>query len=143
MKPCGGVEGFTSVNALAGGECSGREGGFGWQTGDLTGVICESRWDLPLSLEIWVGWGVSPTVTTGQGGNSTLSHPMNFGVLSVGCSFDTGGVFGTLAKEEVVELFSSSASGTATPQKTSSSVKVRYHLTSSLSSSTLFTNKWG
>ena len=47
------------------------------------------------------------------------------------------------AGEEVVELFSSSASGMATPWKTSSSLKVRYHFTSSLSSNTLFTNKQG
>ena len=35
------------------------------------------------------------------------------------------------------------ASGMVTPQKTSSSVKGRYHLTSFLSSSTLSTNTWG
>ena len=142
-KPCGGVGGLTSTNALAGGEGSGREGAFGRWIGDLTGVICESGWDLPLGLEVWVGWGISHAVITGQDGCSTLSHPTNFRVLSLGCGSGTGGVFGTSVGEEVVELFSSSASGTATPQKTSSSVKVRYHFTSSLSSNTLFANKWG
>ena len=106
-------------------------------------LVCESRWDLPLGLEIWVGWGISPAVTTGQDGCNIQSHPMNFGVLSLGCGSGTGGVFGTLAGEGVVELFSSYASGMATPQKTSSSVKVRYHFTSSLSSNTLFANKRG
>ena len=66
---------------------------------------------------------------------------MNFGVLSLGSGSSTGGVFGTSAGEEVVELFS--ASETATPWKTSSSVKVSYHFTSSLSSNTLFANKQG
>ena len=138
-KPCGGVGGLTSTNALAGGEGSCGEGTFGRWIRDLTGVIRESRWDLPLSLEVWVGWGISPVVTTGQDGCSIWSHPTNFMVLSLGCSSGTGGIFGTSVGEEVVELFS--ASGTATPQKTSSSVKVRYHFTSSLSSNTLFTNK--
>ena len=41
-KPCGGVGGFTSANALAGGEGSDGEGAFGGQIRDLTGVICES-----------------------------------------------------------------------------------------------------
>ena len=143
MKPCGGVIGFTGANALSGGEGSGREGAFGRQIGDLTGVIHESWQDLPLGLKVWVGWGVSPAAITGQDGCSTLSHPANFGVLSLGCSFSTGGAFGMSARVEVVELFSSSTSGMATPQKTSSSVKVRYHLTSSLSSSTLFASKGG
>ena len=80
-KPHGGVEGFTSANALAGGEGSGGEGAFGRQIGDLTGVICESWQDLPLSLGVQVGWGVSPVAITGQDGCSTLSHPTNFGFL--------------------------------------------------------------
>ena len=45
--------------------------------------------------------------------------------------------------EGVVKPFSSYASRTDTPQKTSSSVKVRYHFTSSLSSNMPFANKWG
>ena len=142
-KPHGGVGGLTSTNALAGGEGSDREGTFGRWIGDLTGVVCESRWDLPLSLKVWVGWGISPVVITGQDGCSIQSHPTNFRVLSLGCCSCTGGIFGTSAGKVVVECFSSSASGMATPQKTSSSVKVRYHLTSSLSSSTLSASKWG
>ena len=51
----------------------------------------ESRWDLPLSLKIQVAWGVSLAVTMGQGGCSTLSHPLNFGVLSLGLQFQPGG----------------------------------------------------
>ena len=90
-----------------------------------------------------LGWGVSLVVITGWDGCNTLSHPTNIRVLSLGCSSSTGGIFGTLVGEGVVELFSSSTSGMATPQKTSSSVKVRYHFTSSLSSNTLFTNKRG
>ena len=83
-KPCGGVGGLTSANALAGGEGSGGEGAFGRWVRDLTGVICESWWDLPLSLKVRVGWGISPVVITGWDGCSTLSHPTNFGVLSLG-----------------------------------------------------------
>ena len=142
-KPCGGVGGLTNANAFAGGEGSGGEGTFSRRIGDLTGVIHESRWDLPLSLEIWVGWGISLVVTTGQDGCSIQSHPTNVAVLSLGCGSGTGGVFETSVGEGVVELFSSSASGMATPWKTISLVKVRYHFTSSLSSNTLFANKWG
>ena len=56
-KPHGGVGGLTRANA--GGEGSGGEGGFGRQIVDFTGIICESWWDLPLGLEVWVGWGIS------------------------------------------------------------------------------------
>ena len=70
--------------------------------GDLTGVFHESWQDLPLSLKVWVGWGVSLVVFTGQDGCSTLSHPMNFGVLFLGCGSSTGGIFGMLVGEEVV-----------------------------------------
>ena len=52
------------------GEGSGREGAFGRWIGDLTGVIHESRWDLPLGVEVQVGQGISPVVTTGQDGCS-------------------------------------------------------------------------
>ena len=90
---------------LACGEGSGGEGAFGQWTGDLTGVIHESRQDHPLGLEIQVGWGVSLVAVMGWGGCSTLSHPANFGVLSLVVVFDTGGVFGMLVEEEVVELF--------------------------------------
>ena len=140
MKPHGGVGGLTNANAFAGGEGSGGEGTFGRWIGDLTGVIHESRQDIPLGLKIWVGWGTSPVVTTGWDGCSIRSHPMNFVVLSLGCGSSTGGVFEMLVGEGVFELFSSSASWMATPWKTSSSVKVRYHFTSSLNSNTLLAN---
>ena len=65
-KPHGGVGGLTNANAFAGGEGSGREGAFGRWIRDLTGVIHESRWDLPLGLKIQVGQGISPVATTGQ-----------------------------------------------------------------------------
>ena len=74
-KPCGGVGGLTSANALPGGEDSGREGASGRWIGDLTGAIRKSSWDLPLGLKVQVGWGVSPAVITGQDGCSTLSIP--------------------------------------------------------------------
>ena len=125
-KPHGGVGGLTSTNVLAGGEGSGGEGAFGRQIRDLTGVICESWQYLPLGLEVQVGWGVSLVAITGWEGCNTLSHPMNFGVLSLGCSSSTGGIFGMSVGEEVVKLFSSSALGMATPWKTSLLVKVKY-----------------
>ena len=78
--------------------------------------------------------------TKGQFSCNTLSHPMNFAVHSLGCGSGTGGVFGTSAGEGVVIPFSSYTSGMATPWKTSSSVKVRYHFTSSLSSNMPFAN---
>ena len=142
-KPHGGVEGPTSADVLTGGVGSGRVGALGRQIGDLAGIIHGSRQDLPLGLEVQVGWWVSLAAITGWDRWSTLSQPTNFGILSLGCSSGTGGVFRMLVGEEVVELFSPSTSGMATPWKTSSSVKVRYHSTSSLSSNTLFTNKWG
>ena len=129
-KPRGGMGGFTSVNAFAGGEGSGREGYFGRRIGDFTGIIRESWWDLPLSLKVQVGWGISPVATTGRDGCSTFSHPTNFGALSLGCDSGTRGILGTSVGEGVIELFPSSASGTAIPWKTSSSVKVRYHFIS-------------
>ena len=54
-KLCGGVEGFTGANAPADGEGSDGEGISGRWMGDFTGFICENGWDLPLSLEVWVG----------------------------------------------------------------------------------------
>ena len=91
-EPCGGVGGLTSANALAGGEGLGGEGAFGRQIGDLTGVIHESWWDLPLCLKVQVGWGVSPAAITGQDGCNTLSHPTNFrAVLAQGASLECQG----------------------------------------------------
>ena len=139
----GRVEGFTSATAFADGEGSDGEGTSGRQMGDFTGFTRKYGWDLPLGLKAQVGWGISPVAITGQDGCNILSHPMNFTVHSWGCGSGTGGVFGTLVGEGVVKPFFSYASGMATPKKTSSSVKVRYHFTSSLSSNTLFTNKQG
>ena len=99
--------------------------------------------DLPLCLEVLVGWGVSPVATTGWYGCNTLSQPKNFGVLSFGASSSKRGALGVSTREGVIGLFSSSFLGMATPQKTSSSVRDKYHFTSSLSSSTLFANEWG
>ena len=143
LKPCGRVEGFTSVTAVVDGEGLDWECTSGRWMGDFIGFIWEYRWDLPLGLKIWVGWGVSPAAITGQDGCNTVSHPMNFVVHSLGCGSSTGGVFGMSAGEGVVKPFSSYASRTGTPQKTSSLVKVRYHFTSSVSSNMPFANKWG
>ena len=139
----GRVEGFTGDTTVVDGEGLDRECTSGRWMGDFTGFIWVYRWDLPLGLEIWVGWGVSPVAITGQDGCNTLSLPTNFAVRYLGCGSSTGGVFGTLVGEGVVKTFSSYASRMGTPQKTSSSVKVRYHFTSSLSSNMPFANKWG
>ena len=67
MKPCGGVGGLTSANALAGGEGSGGEGVSNGQIRDSTGIVCNSWCDLALCLEVglasvspggdhWLGW---------------------------------------------------------------------------------------
>ena len=68
---------------------------------------------------------------------------MNFGNLSWGLGSGTMDVLGMLAGEGITELPPSSTWGMANPQKTSSLVKVRYHLTSSLSSHTLSANWQG
>ena len=81
--------------------------------------------------------------TTGWDGCNTFSHPTNFGALLSGTASGTQGASGKLVVPEVCRLSSSSSLGRATPQKTSSLVKERYHLTSSLSSKTLLANKWG
>ena len=51
----GRVEGFTSATAFADREGSDGEGTLGRWMGDFTGFIWEYWWDLPLSLEGWVG----------------------------------------------------------------------------------------
>ena len=94
-------------------------------------------------LSASVGWGISPVATTGRDGCSTFSHPKNFGALSSGAGFGTWCALGTSVAERVFGLSSSSFLGRATPQKTSSLVKERYHFTSSLSSNTLSTNNHG
>ena len=114
-KPQGGEGGCTSANALVEGGGAGSEGVLGKQIGDLTGVIWENGWDLPLGLDSLVGGGVSPAATTGQDGCSTLFQSTNFGVLSSDVNSVAGGSVGTLVGEEVVDFFPSSSSGAATP----------------------------
>ena len=82
-------------------------------------------------------------VTTGWDRCNTFSHPTNFGALPSSTGSGTQCASEKSVVPGVCRLSSSSSSGRATPQKTSSSVKERYHLTSSLSSKTLFTNKRG
>ena len=65
LKLHSGVEGFTIVTAVVDGEGSDGGGTSGLWKGDFTGFIREYGWDLPLDLEIWVGWGVSPVAFTG------------------------------------------------------------------------------
>ena len=114
-KPCGRVEGFTGATAVVDGEGLDGGGTSGRQMGDFTGFIQEYGQDLPLGLEIQVGWGVSPAAITGRDGCNTCSHPMNFAVHSWGCGSGTGGVFVMSAGEGVVKPFSSYASGMGTP----------------------------
>ena len=111
--------------------------------GDFTGFVWVYGQDLSLSLEVQVGSRITLAATTGWDGCSIWFHPTNLAVLSFGCGSCTGGVFGMSVGEGVVKLFPSCVSGMATPLKTSSSVKVRYHPTSSLSSSMPFANKQG
>ena len=86
---------------------------------------------------------MSLVATTGQDGCNTISHPMNFGGLPSGTGSGMQGASGKLVGPGVCRLSSSSSSGRATPLKTSSLVKERYHLTSSLNSRTLLTNRQG
>ena len=87
---------------------------------------------------------MSLAATTGWDGCNTISHPMNFRVLPSGTGSSMQGASGKLLGPGVCRLSSSSSSsGRATPLKTSSSVKGRYHLTSSLNSRTLLANRWG
>ena len=138
----GGVGGLTSANAPTGGGGSGGEGVSNRQIRDTTGIVCDTWCDLALHLEVWVGCSISLVVTTGRDGCNTFPHPMNFGDLSWGHSSGTRVVWGASVGEGIVELPPSSASGMATPRKTSSLVKVKYHYTSSLSSHTLSAKRW-
>ena len=141
MKPHGGVGGLTSINALASGEGLGGEGVSNEGIGDSIGIICNNWCDLALHFEVWVGCSISPAVTTGQDGFNTFSHPMNCRDLSWDQGFGTRVVWGASAGEGVFGMPSSSASEMATPRKTSSSVKVKYHFVSSLSSHTSSANR--
>ena len=107
------------------------------------GIIWESWFDPTFSLKVLVGWGISLVATTGQDGCSTFSHPKNFGAFSSRAGSGAWCALGTYVEKRVCGLSSSSSSGRATPQKTSSSVKERYHFTSSLSCNTLSANNHG
>ena len=135
-KPHGGVHSHMSANACTSEEGLGGMGVLGGETGGFMGFIWGSWLDPTLGFMILDGWGISPAATTGQDGCGTFSHPKNFGHLLSGVGSSTQGTSGTLA-ERVFGLSSSSFLGRTTPQKTSSSVKERYHFTSSLSSITL------
>ena len=85
---------------------------------------------------------MSPVATTGWDGCNTFSHPRNFGALPSGTGSGAQCALNKSVVQRVCGL-SSSSLGRATPQKTSSSVKERYHFTSFLSSKMLFANKHG
>ena len=107
------------------------------------GIIWESWFNPTFNLGVLVGQGISPVATTGQDRCNTFSHPTNFWPLPSGASSGTQCASGKLVAPGVCRLSSSSSLGRATPQKTSSLVKERYHYTSSLSSKTLLANKCG
>ena len=107
------------------------------------GIIWEIWLDSTFSLGVLVGQRISPAATTGQDGCNTFSHPTDFGALPFSTGSGMQCALGKLVAPGVCRLSSSSSSGQGTPWKTSSLVKERYHLTSSLSSKTLFTNKHG
>ena len=95
----------------------------------------------PSALGSWLVRGMSPAATTGWDGCNTFSHPTNFGALPSSTGSGTQCALEKSVAPGVCRLSSSSSSGRATPQKTSLSVKERYHFTSFLSSKTLLTNK--
>ena len=94
-----------------------------------------------IGLGVLVGQGISPVATTGWDGCSTFSHPTNFGALLSGTGSGMQGASGKSVGPGVCGL--SSSLGRGTPLKISSSVKERYHLTSSLSSRMLLASMWG
>ena len=142
-KPHSRVGGCTSTSACTGEEGLGGVGVLGGEAGGFMGINQESQLDPTFSLKALDGWGISLAATTGQDGCSTFSHPINLGALSSRAGSSAQCNLGMSAVERVFGLFSFSFSGRATPQKTSSSVKERYHFTSSLSSYTLTTNNHG
>ena len=141
-KLCGRVGSCMRANACTGEEGLGGVGVFGWETGGCMGIIWESWLDPTFGFEVLDGWGISPAATTGQDGCRTFSHPKNFWALLSRAGSGTQGTLGRSA-ERVFRLSSSSFLGRATPWKTSSLVKERYHFTSSLSSITLSANNLG
>ena len=86
---------------------------------------------------------MSLVATTGQDGCNTFSHPTNFGAHLSSAGSGMEGASGKLVGPGVCGLSSSSSLGRGTPLKTSSLVKERYHLTSSLNSKILLANRWG
>ena len=107
---------------------------------DIIGGICFVS---TLNFGILVGQGMSPAAITGWDGCNTFSHPTNFGAHFSSTGSGMGDASGKLVGLGVCRLSSSSSSGRGTLLNTSSSVKERYHLTSSLNSKMLLTNKWG
>ena len=99
--------------------------------------------DPTFSLGVLVSWGISLAATTGRDGCNTFGHPKNFGDLSSRGGSSMQGTLGMVAAARALRLSSSSFSGRATPQKTSSLLNDRYHFTSSLNSSMLFANNHG
>ena len=141
-KPCSRVGGCTSAKACVDGEGWGGVGVLEGETGSFIGFILERWLDPTFSLRILVSWGISQVATTGQEGCITFSHPKNSGALPSRAGSGTQCALDTSAAQRVCRL-PSSLSGRATPQKTSSSMKERYHFTSSLSYNMLFTNSHG
>ena len=143
VKPHGGVGGLTCVNALVGGEGSGREGALGRWIGDFTGVIHESWWDLPLGLEVWVGWGSPQQWLLAKMGVALYPIPQTLGFFPWVVVPAWGVFLECQWGKGLLSSFPPPPQGQLPLGKTSSLVKVRYHFTSSLSSNTLSANKWG
>ena len=119
---------------------------WGSSVGRLKALWVSSRrvgWILLLASRPWLVGGSPQPATTGWDGCSTFSHLKNFGALSSGASCSTWCTLGMSVAEWVFRLSSSSFLGRATPQKTSSLVKERYHVSSSLSSNMLSANNCG
>ena len=133
-KPRGGVSSHTSAKACVDGQGWSGVGAFRGETGGLVGIIWETCLDPTFTLGVLVGQGIYPVATTSHDWCNTFSHPANFGDL---LSSTGSGMQGTSVGPGICGLSSSSSFGRATPQKTSSLLKERYHFTSSLSSNTL------
>ena len=121
LEQCGGVEDFTSATTFVDGEGLDVEGTLERWMGDFTGFTRNTGKIFLSVSKPGLAEELSPVAITGQDGCNTLSHPMNFVVCSLGYGSGTGGVFGMSVGEGVIKPFFSYASGTATPQKTSSS----------------------
>ena len=142
-KPHGRVGSCMSAKACVAGECWGGVGVLGGEISGFIGIIWENWLDPTFSLQVLVGLGMSPAATTGQDGCNTFSYPKNFGALSSGTGSGIPCALGMSVMQGVLGLSSSSFLGRSTPLKTSSSMKERYHFTSSLSSKMLLASKHG